>query len=162
MGQIILKPDPQVINSYPAPDNGVLKDINAMMAELYAAVIGGGSIPFVRLNFTSAGAFRFTSTETGYNDATTDIFVTITDGSFFYLDGLTGGVDGRRVRVWNVNAGFMTVENNSGSAAAGNKIVFTAISANVNAGSGVELVYDATALSGAGGWLVLSASPPHA
>lgn len=123
---------------------------------------GGGGIPFVRLNATYPTAFRFLVGPAGYDGNTTDIFVTISDSSFFYVDGLDGGVDGRRVRIWSVNTAIMTVENNSDSADVGNRIVFAHFAFNIPTGSGVELVYDEQAFSGDGGWRMTTGAPPPA
>lgn len=75
----------------------------------------------------------------------------------FNISGMTGGVDGRVIKLVNTTSQNMTINNLSGSSASGNKIITNTGGDRTTTGEGaVELIYDENADSSNGAWIIIS------
>jgi hypothetical protein len=99
---------------------GVIRLIDAMLAELYGSVgSGGGSVPATGSLVTDTPG---SGSHTGYAPAigvTTGRLDIVADAAGTTLNDMTAGFDGQRIRIRNTGSGVLALTNqNAGSTAA--------------------------------------------
>jgi hypothetical protein len=96
---------------------GVIRLIDAMLAELYGSVGGSGTAGVLITNTPGAGTITGFA-PTGFG-VTTDRLDVVSDAANTTLNDMTAGFDGQRIRIRNTGTGTLYLINeNAGSTAA--------------------------------------------